>query len=481
MEVEDLSVSGLAEQVRVRRAAEEAARREVLWLAVAWADAHPELDEVTGEPVPTPQVPDDALAAHFVGLDPDELPGSFSPAWAGVPGIDWKAGAGFATAAGISSRAGEAMIRDGLVLRHRLPGIWARVVAGQVPVGRARMIAAEVAGAPTDVAAAIDAALAPRADRVGYVALRRLLDEAMVRLYPDEVEAASLEALDRQAVRFWPDEIGHTGLARMEITADYAALHDLDTILSVLADRLAEQQPETCGSTHQVRRAEAVGVIADPHQAQALLDQEEPTKRRPSRRGRRRHATTLVLRITDAALGHGDPVGSVDSAETAPGLVALSEQIAAWCGREATDLTVLPVIDLDAHLETAAYRATAALNRQVVERDAHCLFPWCTRPATGCDVDHVVPHDSEDPDHPDAGGATCSCNTIPLCRRHHRLKTHTAYDPVVIEPGLIWWRTPHGHQFVVDRTGTRAVHRAPPDATGCLRRRPAPREVAVPA
>ena len=377
VEVEDLSVSALAERVRVRRAAEEAARREVLVLAVAWADAHPELDETTGEPVPTARVSDDALAAHFVGLDPDELPGSFSPAWAGVPGIDWKAGAGFATAAGISSRAGEAMIRDGLVLRHRLPGIWAGVVAGEVPVGRARMVAAEVAGAPTDVVTAIDAAVAPRADRVGYVALRRLLDEAMVRLYPEEVEAASLEALDRQAVRFWPDEIGHTGLARMEITADYAALHDLDTILSMLAEKLADQQPATCGPTHAVRRAEAVGIIADPHQAQALLDEEEPT----NRGRRRRHATTLVLRVTDLALGHSDPVGSVDSAETAPGLVALAEQVAAWCGREATDLTVLPVLDLDAHLETAAYRATAALNRQVIERDAHCLFPWCTRPA----------------------------------------------------------------------------------------------------
>ena len=34
-----------------------------------------------------------------------------------------------------------------------------------------------------------------------------------------------------------------------------------------------------------------------------------------------------------------------------------------------------------------------------------------------------------------AGGTTCSCNIAPLCRRHHRLKTHTSWTYTTIDPG----------------------------------------------
>ena len=457
--VEDLSVCGLADRVRERRAAEEAAQRDVLVLAVAWADAHPELDEA-GRPVPVERVPDEALAAHFVGLDPDGLPGSENPAWAGIPSVAWDAGAGFGAAAGVSSRAGTGWLRDGLVLRHRLPGVWARVVAGEVPVHRARMVAGEVAGAPDDVAAAIDAAVAPRADRIGFLALSRLLDAAMIRLYPEQVELASLAQLDEQHVRFDPEVVGHTGLGLMEAKADYTDLADLDRVLSMLADRLAETDEPVADASHQVRRAKALGIVADPERALAMLGPGPDASSAPRRR--RRHTTQLVVRLNEAALGFTDPVATVDSGQAATTLTTLTERVAEWCGRQASDLSVLPVVDPEAHEHTDAYRPTQAQRRQVDERDGHCLFPFCTRPARRCDQDHVIAHD--------LGGSTCSCNLVALCRHHHRLKTHTAYHPVVVEPGVLWWTTPHGHEFVVDASGTRAVHRAPPDTTGCLRR-----------
>ena len=57
--------------------------------------------------------------------------------------------------------------------------------------------------------------------------------------------------------------------------------------------------------------------------------------------------------------------------------------------------------------------------RLVALRDKTCVFPWCSRPARRCDKDHSVPHSS--------GGPTCPCNLAPLCRRHHRIKTHGAW------------------------------------------------------
>ena len=74
------------------------------------------------------------------------------------------------------------------------------------------------------------------------------------------------------------------------------------------------------------------------------------------------------------------------------------------------------------------------------------MFPWCTRPARACDIDHVIAHA--------AGGTTCSCNTAPLCRRHHRLKTHSPWTYTVLEPGTYLWSSPHGYQFLRDHEGT---------------------------
>ncbi len=74
------------------------------------------------------------------------------------------------------------------------------------------------------------------------------------------------------------------------------------------------------------------------------------------------------------------------------------------------------------------------------------MFPWCTRPAPRCDIDHVIAHA--------AGGTTCSCNTAPLCRRHHRLKTHSPWTYTVLEPGTYLWSSPHGYQFLRDHEGT---------------------------
>jgi 5-methylcytosine-specific restriction endonuclease McrA len=64
-------------------------------------------------------------------------------------------------------------------------------------------------------------------------------------------------------------------------------------------------------------------------------------------------------------------------------------------------------------------------------------------------MDHVIPYA--------AGGPTASENIAPLCRRHHRLKTHSPWGYTVIEPGTYLWTSPHRQQFLRDHTGTQDV------------------------
>uniref|UniRef100_UPI000B0F2E12 HNH endonuclease signature motif containing protein n=1 Tax=Nocardioides jensenii TaxID=1843 RepID=UPI000B0F2E12 len=136
--------------------------------------------------------------------------------------------------------------------------------------------------------------------------------------------------------------------------------------------------------------------------------------------------------------------------------------VAEWAGRSDTGVVVRPVIDLADHQAVDAYEIPDRLKVQVDAIAKCCVFPYCTRPAQGCDHDHNVPHGQD--------GATCSCNLAPLCRRHHRLKTLTAWRYQVLEVGAWVWTSPHGHRFLRDHTGTTEVTR-PGDVAehdGCL-------------
>lgn len=91
------------------------------------------------------------------------------------------------------------------------------------------------------------------------------------------------------------------------------------------------------------------------------------------------------------------------------------------------------------------YRPGARLRRYVLVRDQVCAFAGCSVPAWRCDLDHALPYDAADPE----AGPTCGCNLRPLCRRHHRLKTHlgwsVTHDP---ESGFTSTTSPTGLTYL---------------------------------
>jgi len=91
--------------------------------------------------------------------------------------------------------------------------------------------------------------------------------------------------------------------------------------------------------------------------------------------------------------------------------------------------TIISVALLDAHRgsllshTTNAYPPPTAIRELVRARDAQCRFFGCTRPATGCDLDHAVPHHRH--------GSTSGENLAPLCRRHHRAKQRREWSSLL--------------------------------------------------
>ncbi|MGZ5399791.1 MAG: hypothetical protein ACXWDM_07235, partial [Nocardioides sp.] len=71
-----------------------------------------------------------------------------------------------------------------------------------------------------------------------------------------------------------------------------------------------------------------------------------------------------------------------------------------------------------------------------------------------CDCDHTVPYRNGRGTH-----QTCTCSLAPLCRTHHRLKTHAGWSYTILEPGSYLWSSPHGYQYLRDHTGTLDVSR----------------------
>jgi hypothetical protein len=288
------------------------------------------------------------------------------------------------------------------------------------------------------------------------VTLDRLLDEAMLRLHPEDRELAQLEALDARHATLHPGTLNDTGIAEMTLRADWKDLHDFNDALTEIAARLAAQDDaaDLPAESLDVRRARAIGVLADPATALALL-QGTPA---PAPRKQ----TVLFVHLSAEAIAGLDPVGRCENTARA----VLEQQVRSWCGRTDTHLTVNPVLDLADHTRSEAYEARGRLRQRSDLIAGCCVFPFCERPARACDHDHVVPHGD--------GGATCECNIAPLCRRHHRLKTHAGWSYTVIETGVWLWSEPHGQQFLRDHHGTLDVTPTPRDPLNGCREGPAP-------
>ena len=139
---------------------------------------------------------------------------------------------------------------------------------------------------------------------------------------------------------------------------------------------------------------------------------------------------------------------------------ATTRLLAEWLARHAAAggrINLRPVIDLgDETTAVDRHDPPAAMREHVILRDSHCVFPGCRRDSRGCDLDHITPYLPMDQGGP--RGQTQPGNLAPLCRSHHRIKTHTAWDYKRLDHGAYTWTSPTGHQYQVD-----PASRRPPD------------------
>ena len=129
-----------------------------------------------------------------------------------------------------------------------------------------------------------------------------------------------------------------------------------------------------------------------------------------------------------------------------------------------TQVTVRPVLDLQADHPVDGYEVPDRLREQVHLRTPAEVFPWSGNLSRRTDLDHTAPYLSRDRGGPP--GQTRLGNLGPLTRYAHRVKTHGRgwrhHQPV---PGVFLWRTPHGYWYRTDHTGTHPLGKNPAPAS----------------
>ena len=390
------TASAVLDAARQARAAADREEARLLMLAVDWAAMH-SVDSITD-------------AACMPGAE-----GALPIAGPGAPLVAEFCVHEFAAAIGLPSEVGRTYLGEAVELRHRLPRLWRRVLAGEVQAWRARRVAASTMSLTREAAAYVDVHVAHVAHRLRPSQLDRVVEAAVARYMPQEAAKRAEQAAESRHFTLHTQHASIDGTADLTATLDLADALDLDAAIGHIASSLA-----ACGSEDSldVRRAKAAGELAR-RELTLGFGSEEPIDRR----------MTLHLHVSEH-----DSLARLDNTRSPVTL----DQVKAWC-REGR-VTVKPVIDLNENLTSPAYVVPDRIRDQVVLRDRTCVFPHCTRSASLCDLDHVIARA--------AGGTTSSDNLAPLCRSHHRAKTHGGWRYAVIAPATYQWTSPLGHTYL---------------------------------
>ncbi len=549
--IDSLDTPGVLSAVVDARRAADRAEADLLVLAAHFADLHPVVDGTAAAGHGDPGL---AGMGPVAGRERLQLLGGV-----GTPAVAEFAVDELAAALGISIGQAKALVGEALELRHRLPRLWELVLQGLLQAWKARQVARETIELSPAAAAFVDRHVAVVAARNRLPYLGRLVQEAIARCDPEHAAEREQRERDRRGV--WINHRGQAATATITAVVDAIDGVAFDARVGQVAATLAELGDT---SAEQVRRARAVGIVANPQralwltgtdpaaQASALaadsrlvgllehplfadldpatiLDAQgrltgaglaehatRPTSRPAAHGGRAAGVGAMVYlhldphavqTLVQALTGRLHTAAAADAMEAVGAAVAVEERYGAitlallreWLGA-VDQITLRPVLHLTdpaaggaagmgpGTKATVAYAPPESMAELVRLRDQRCVFPDCQNPARSADLDHITNHDPHaDPDAYNRSrasgtsgvsggdeavpvpvtGLTHPDNLAPLCRHHHRVKTHSGWRYQRLPDGSYHWTGPHGQTYLVApgrHGGTRHADQLPDDA-----------------
>ncbi len=186
----------------------------------------------------------------------------------GCPAIAEFAPAEFGAMIGLSPGAAADLIGQALALRHRLPLTWARVQAGEATPWKARKIATACLDLSEESARSVDQRVAKVVDSLTPIRLDKIVEAAKKHADPDGARRKADEKARERGV--YVGRSDEHGTKKIFIRTGTGHAIRFDARLTSIAEAL-----KILGDTAslQRRRADAVGIIADPRYTEELLHQ----------------------------------------------------------------------------------------------------------------------------------------------------------------------------------------------------------------
>ena len=336
------------------------------------------------------------------------------------------------------------LIRDILNLQARHPMLWAKTLDGTIPVFRARALAEEVArhDLTVDEARDLDTRLRPY---LGVVSWRRLLHRVrglIASMAPAKAEAASAKAREERYVRFYPTD--DTTIGELAARIDTADGIFFDAMVDRIADILAARG-DTDSKDH--RRAKAIGILATPARAALMLAEAASHTDGTIKADDPRllPVARMYIHIAEEAITSGRGVCRVEGL----GPITLT-MLSHFVGH--TRIKTTPVIRPYDSYGVDHYEIPAGLRERIALRDTIEIFPFSTRTARTCQLDHTIPYAPNGPPN-----QTRTANLGPLTTKAHRAKTHGNWRLSQPKPGIFYWKSPAGFHYRVTQHGTRPL------------------------
>lgn len=246
--------------------AAEVEQQQRLWgcrklvIAAAWADANSEVDHPDGG----------LLVERLVKIGP-----------AGTPAVAEFAPHGLVCPFGTTIQSAKGWMGDGLAIRHRLPRLWQRVVAGEIHHWKARQIAALTSELSVATVGQVDEQTSGWVGQLPWASFLKMLDATILQVDEQAYRRRERLAAAKREVRATQSEEGlRTLIARGE-AGDVAMMLAL---YQRVAECLAEDGDE---DPLPVRMSKAIGIIANPPRCNDLLAGTPTTPTRTRSRGSR--------------------------------------------------------------------------------------------------------------------------------------------------------------------------------------------------
>lgn len=367
-------------------------------------------------------------------------------------------------------------LADALNLKHRHPRLYSAMQRARIEPARACKAANLCSLLPAEVAEVVTDRWVGRQERLGWTAAFTLLRALIVEADPEVAARREREQQTDRGVHVW-------GLSNgvMNVTGrlDVIDARYVDGAVERIAELLAADHPDTARSA---LRAKALGVLANPAYALAMLQQaaqpalddamaaasegdppphpdevpiDDAQRHDPHCLGALCGTVTVPLaklrpKLELAVHIHTDAVGRLTGAARIDRAGHVTTALLAEL-LPGLDVTVQPVIDLPEIPAEDRYTPSAGLKKALLLTLEHEMFPYSTRRAPGLDWDHTQPF------VPGRPGQTRVGNLAPLSRRMHRAKTGRAWRVDQPRPGQFHWFSPLGYRYEVTPSGTRML------------------------